>query len=69
VFVMFVLRVHDLDQSYEPRYYYMEIVGLGYRLIMSAVVVLFLPETAAQVGYLLLHWMSTRASPTPPPRR
>jgi hypothetical protein len=36
-------------QSYEPRYYYMEVVLLVYKLIMSAVVVLFLPDTLAQV--------------------
>ncbi len=38
-----------LEQSYEPRYYYMEVVLLVYRLIMSAVVVLFMPDTMAQV--------------------
>jgi hypothetical protein len=36
-------------QSYEPKYYYMEVVQLVFRLIMSAVVVLFLPETLTQV--------------------
>ncbi len=37
-------------QSYEPRYYYMEVVLLVYKLIMSAVVVLFLPDSLAQVN-------------------
>ena len=39
-----------LSQSYEPKYYYMEVVLLVYRLIMSAAVVLFMPDTLAQVG-------------------
>jgi hypothetical protein len=39
-----------LFQSYEPKYYYMEVVQLAYRLVMSAVVVLFLPDTIAQVS-------------------
>ena len=38
-----------LSQSYEPKYYYMEVVLLVYRLIMSAAVVLFMPDTLAQV--------------------
>lgn len=38
-----------LLQSYEPKHYYMEVVLLIYKLIMSAVVVMFLPETVAQV--------------------
>ena len=37
-------------QSYEPKYYYMEVVLLLYKLVMSAVVVLFMPGTLAQVS-------------------
>ncbi len=37
-------------QSFEPRYYFLEVVLLVYRLIMSAAVVLFMPDTLAQVG-------------------
>ncbi len=43
-------------QSYEPKYYYLEVVMVLYRLIMSTVVVLFMPGTLAQVrirGYEL----------------
>lgn len=39
-------------QSYEPRYYYMEIIMLVFKLIMSTVVVIFLPETVAQVRWV-----------------
>lgn len=44
----------SLRQSYEPQYYYMEVVLLVYKLIMSAAVVLFLPDTLAQVRISLL---------------
>ncbi len=46
---MVCVAVPRLPQSYEPRYYYMEVPMLLYKLIMSAVVVVLLPTTVTQV--------------------
>jgi hypothetical protein len=50
-------RVHciPLLQGYEPKFWYFEVVILVLKLLLSAVTVLFLPESVAQVRVILLH--------------
>jgi hypothetical protein len=36
-------------QGYKPKYYYFEIVGLLYKLLIACVGQLFMPDTVAQV--------------------
>jgi hypothetical protein len=43
-----------VPQSYEPKFFYMEVVLLVYKLVMSAVVVLFLPGTVAQLVFAVI---------------
>jgi hypothetical protein len=62
-------------QGYEPRFYYFEVVLLMYKLMMSVVTVLFLPDTLAQVctwdglrGCVLgLGWWTVTSSIAQPP--